>query len=229
MSSSRTRSRSRRPAALDEKLIARIEAVARTFFRGARGSHDWDHTERVLLLALRIGKKEKADLKVLRLAALLHDIGRAEEDRTDGRVCHSRRGADLAREILARHGVDRWTAARVVHCIRAHRFRRKAVPRTLEAKVLYDADKLDSIGAVGIGRAFLFAGEVGARLHNKGADIAKTKPYTREDTAFREFVVKLSRIKDRIHTAEGRRIAAERHRFMVAFFDRLHKETDGVL
>jgi uncharacterized protein len=88
---------------------------------------------------------------------------------------------------------------------------------------------LDSIGAVGIGRAFLFAGEVGARLHNKEADIAKTKPYTREDTAFREFVVKLGRIKDRIHTAEGRRIAAERHRFMAAFFDRLHKETDGLL
>jgi uncharacterized protein len=218
-----------RTAALDERLIARIEAEARTFFRGARGSHDWDHTERVLLLALRIGKKEKADLEVLRLAALLHDIGRAEEDRTNGRVCHARRGAELARGILARHGVDRRTAARVVHCIRTHRFRQKAAPKTLEARVLFDADKLDSIGAVGIGRAFLFAGEVGARLHNKGAEIAKTKPYTREDTAFREFVVKLGRIKDRVHTAEGRRIAAERHRFMVAFFDRLDKETDGVL
>ena len=218
-----------RTAALDERLIARIEAEARTFFRGARGSHDWDHTERVLLLALRIGKKEKADLTVVRLAAFLHDIGRAEEDRTNGRVCHARRGADLARAILARHGVDRRTAARVVHCIRTHRFRRRAAPKTLEAKVLFDADKLDSIGAVGIGRAFLFAGEVGARLHNKDAEIARTKAYTREDTAFREFVVKLGRIKDRIHTAEGRRIAAERHRFMVAFFDRLHKETDGVL
>jgi len=222
-------SRHARPKARDENLVSRIEAEARSFFRGARGSHDWDHTERVLLLALRIGKKEKADLNVLRLAAILHDIGRAEEDRTNGRVCHSQRGAELAREILTRHGVDRRIASRVVHCIRTHRFRRKAAPRTLEAKVLYDADKLDSIGAVGIGRAFLFAGEVGARVHNKGADIAKTKPYTREDTAFREFVVKLSRIKDRIHTAEGRRIAAERHRFMVAFFDRLHKETDGVL
>ena len=218
-----------RTAALDEDLIARIEAEARTFFRGARGSHDWDHTQRVLLLALRIGKKEKADLTVVRLAALLHDIGRAEEDRTNGRVCHARRGAGLARGILARHGVDRRTAARVVHCIRTHRFRRRAAPKTLEAKVLFDADKLDSIGAVGIGRAFLFAGEVGARLHNKDAEIARTKAYTREDTAFREFVVKLGRIKDRIHTAEGRRIAAERHRFMVAFFDRLHEETDGVL
>ena len=226
MPASAQRPRLARP---DKDLVPRIEAEARSFFRGARGSHDWDHTERVLLLALRIGKREKADLKVLRLAALLHDIGRAEEDRTNGRVCHSRRGADLAREILMRHGVDRRTVARVVHCIRAHRFRRQAAPRTLEAKVLYDADKLDSIGAVGIGRAFLFAGEVGASLHNKGADISKTKPYTRDDTAFREFVVKLSRIKDRLHTAEGRRIAAERHRFMVAFFDRLHKETDGVL
>ena len=224
-----TGSRRPRPRAVDETLVSRVEAEARSFFRGARGSHDWDHTERVLRLALRIGKKEKAALNVLRLAALLHYIGRAVEDRTNGRICHSRRGAELARGILERHGLDRRTVVRVVHCIRAHRFRRKAAPRTLEAKVLYDADKLDSIGAVGIGRAFLFAGEVGARLHNKGADLAKTKPYTRDDTAFREFIVKLGRVKDRIHTAEGRRIATERHRFMVAFFDRLHKETDGVL
>jgi uncharacterized protein len=94
---------------------------------------------------------------------------------------------------------------------------------------LFDADKLDSIGAVGIGRAFLFAGEVGARLHNKDSDISKTKPYTREDTAFREYMVKLRWVRDRMFTKEGKRIAAERHKYMVDFFHRLDKETDGEL
>jgi uncharacterized protein len=210
-------------------LFDNVRKEARNYFPAARGSHDWDHTERVLRLCLRIGKKENADLEILELAAVLHDIGRPEEDRTSGKVCHSEAGAALARKILAAHGVEDEKIARVVHCIETHRFRKKTVPATKEAKILFDADKLDSIGAVGIGRAFLFAGEVGARLHNKDRDLSKTLPYTREDTAFREFMVKLRWIKDRMHTAEGRRIAAERHKFMVDFFDRLNKETDGAL
>lgn len=214
---------------LPQGALAAIRKEAQPFFRSARGSHGWDHTERVYELCLRIGRKEGADLDTLRLAALLHDIGRGEEDRSNGRVCHAERGAVLARQILRAKDVDEDRTAAVVRAIETHRFRGRFAPDTLEGKILFDADKLDSIGAVGIGRAFLFAGEVGARLHNKGVEIAKTKPYTREDTAFREFVVKLGRVKDRIHTAEGRRIAAERHRFMVAFFDRLHKETEGVL
>jgi len=210
-------------------LVSRIKEEAGAFFRNARGSHDWDHTERVYRLCLRIGRKEKADLRVLELAALLHDVGRGEEDRTNGKICHGRTGAALARGILERHGLDRASVRAVVHCIRTHRFRKRAVPRTLEARILFDADKLDSIGAVGVGRAFLFAGEVGARLHDKAIDVRKTRPYTREDTAYREYLVKLGRVKDRMTTREGKRIAVERHRFMAAFFDRLNKETDGVL
>jgi uncharacterized protein len=212
-----------------ERLLERIRREARSFFRDSQGSHDWDHTERVLQLCLRIGQKEKADLEVLRLAAVLHDIGRPEEDRTNGRICHSEAGAALARTILEAHGLPKDTIDRVAHCIATHRFRKKTVPATIEAKVLFDADKLDSIGAVGIGRAFLFAGEVGARLHNKDLDISKTLPYTKEDTAYREYMVKLRWIKDRIFTREGRRIARERHAFMVEFFDRLDRETDGAL
>jgi len=216
-------------AAIPGVLVSKVREEAKAFFQSARGSHDWDHTERVYRLCLRIGREERADIGVLKLAALLHDIGREEEDRTNGRVCHGRSGAALAKKLLERHGLGRDAIRAVVHCIRTHRFRKGAVPQTLEARILFDADKLDSIGAVGIGRAFLFAGEIGARLHDKTIDVRKTKPYTREDTAYREFLVKLGRVKDRITTREGKRIAAERHRFMAAFFDRLNKETDGVL
>lgn len=211
-----------------EKLFQEIRQEAAAHFRSARGSHDWDHTERVLELCLRIGKKEKADLEVLRLAAILHDIGRGDEDRSNGRICHGQKGADLARRILERHGVEEDKIARVAHCIEAHRFRGGRRPQSPEAKILFDADKLDSIGAVGIGRAFLFAGEVGARLHDPDIDVLKTKPYTPEDTAYREFLVKLRRVKDRMFTREGKRIARERHRFMVEFFDRLNRETRGL-
>lgn len=219
----------RKTAPLSDRLFERIRSDARSFFRDSRGSHDWDHTERVLQLCLRIGRKEKADLGILKLAAVLHDIGRPEEDRTNGKVCHSAAGAVLARRILEKRGVPQEVIERIVHCIETHRFRKKAVPATKEARILFDADKLDSIGAVGIGRAFLFAGEVGARLHNKDCDLAKTRPYTKEDTAFREYMVKLRWIKDRMFTREGRRIARARHAFMVGFFARLDREIDGAL
>ena len=220
---------SKKKATSSDRLYERIRREARSFFHDSRGSHAWDHTERVLQLCLRIGREEKADLDILSLAAVLHDIGRSEEDRTNGKICHSEAGAALARTILEAHGVPEDAITRVAHCIETHRFRKKTVPATKEAKVLFDADKLDSIGAVGIGRAFLFAGEVGARLHNKDRDIAKTLPYSKEDTAYREYMVKLRWVKERIFTREGRRIAEERHRFMVEFFDRLDKETDGAL
>ena len=209
-----------------------LEAIWResqVFFRNARGSHDWDHTERVYRLCLRIGRKERADLDVLKLAALLHDIGRAEEDRSNGRICHAEKGALLADGILRRHRIGAERIARVVRCIETHRYRGRLVPDSLEGKILFDADKLDSIGAVGVGRAFLFAGEVGARLHNPKVEVRKTKPYTKEDTAYREFLAKLSQIKDRMFTAEGRRLARERHAFMAEFFNRLNKETAGAL
>jgi uncharacterized protein len=178
---------------------------------------------------LRIGKKEGADLDILKIAAVLHDIGREEEDSSNGRICHGERGAELAGTLLERQGFSGEVIGRIVHCIETHRFRRNRRPESLEAKILFDADKLDSIGAVGIGRAFLFAGEVGARLHDPDIIVSRTKPYSREDTAYREFLVKLRKIQGRMFTHEGKCIAGERHKFMVEFFARLNKETQGDL
>jgi len=210
-------------------LLTQIREETKHYFINAKGSHDWQHTERVYNLCLHIGKKEKADLEILKLAALLHDIGREYQDKTNGEVCHAEKGAYLAREVMERHDVDKEKVEEVIHCIECHRFRDDRIPQSKEAKVLYDADKLDSIGAVGIGRAFLFAGEVGAYLHNVGVDIEKTEPYTKEDTAYREFAVKLSKIKDSMLTEEGKRLAEERHHYMEEFFDRLNREVKGNL
>lgn len=210
-------------------IFSKIEKEAKKVLSGSKGCHDFEHTLRVLNLSLHIGKKEKADIRILKLAAILHDIGRKCEDESGGKICHAKEGAKMAKKILKKYGVSDKDILKISHCISAHRFRGSVVPESKEAKVLFDADKLDSIGAVGIGRTFLFAGEVGAKLHNSNVDIFKTKPYTEEDTAYREFVVKLSKIKNRMLTSEGKRLAKERHEFMVKFFERLEKEISAKL
>jgi len=209
--------------------LEKIRQQAQKIMTDSKGSHDWEHTQRVFAMAVRLAEKEGADTGIVKAAALLHDVARGAEDASGGRVCHAEKGAEMSREILKSLGYDGVQIEKIAHCIEAHRFRNSKEPQTTEAKVIFDADKLDSIGAVGIGRAFLFAGEVGARLHNKGADIEKTKPYTEEDTAYREYMVKLRKVKDRMLTDEGKRIAEERHDFMVKFFERLDKEVDGKL
>jgi len=195
--------------------------------KGGRGSHGYDHVRRVLALCLRLGRGTGADRDVLTLAALLHDIGRSEEDRSGGSTCHAEAGSRMAGQILARHGASPSIVRRVRECVRQHRFRGRPSPRSVEAKILFDADKLDSLGAVGIGRAFLFAGEVGARLHGTAGEALKAGAYSTGDTAYREYLVKLRHLPGKMMTAEGKRLARERAAFMEDYFRRLNMETGG--
>jgi len=209
-------------------LTKRLRQMAEPYHDDTGGCHGPDHTERVHKTALYIGRLMGARLDILSAAALLHDIGRKYETRKQGKICHAEKGAELARDILTKLDFAPSLIDEIAHCIEAHRYRGKTAPRTLEAKILYDADKLDSIGAVGIGRAFLFAGQTGARLHNDSdVDILACKPYSKEDTAYREFKFKMSKIKDRMLTPEGKRLAKERHGFMELFFERLEREVKG--
>lgn len=194
-------------------------------------AHDFDHVQRVTHLAVRIAAAERADLEVVRLAALLHDVP-VPAGCTDARQSHHLAAAEFARELLAGRGLAPDRIANVVHCIAAHRFRdRTIVPATLEAKCLYDADKLDSIGAIGIARAFAFAGAHGSRLWREpwpSAPGDDAKPAGPNYTPVHEFVYKLSRIAGTLHTATAQTMAAERHRYMCAFFDRLDAEMLGL-
>lgn len=214
---------------MNRRILEKIKKEAKKFFRDAKGCHSFDHTERVCNLCLHIGKKEKADMEILEIAALLHDIARGRQDKLGGSICHAEAGAEMAKKFLKKYGLPHEETEKIAHCIRCHRFRGKNIPESKEAKILFDADKLDAIGAIGIGRAFVFSGEVGAKVHNSSVDISKTKEYSREDTAYREFIVKLSKIKGRMLTGEGKRIARGRHQFMVDFFKRLNQEVKGRL
>ncbi|OEU67891.1 MAG: phosphohydrolase [Desulfobacterales bacterium PC51MH44] len=210
-----------------ELLLENIKKLAKRMFDNARGSHDWDHTLRVAKLCERIGTAEGVDMDVLRVAAYLHDIGRCYQDDSNGVVCHAEIGAKMAMPIAKALPLTKKQKENIIHCIRSHRFRGNHAPKTKEAKVLFDADKLDAIGAVGVARAYLFAGEVGARLHNSGINVEEAKPYSKDDTGFREFKVKLCKIRDRIITKEGGKLANERHDFMEQFFKRFIKEYEG--
>ena len=213
---------------LGVELTEKLRQLADPYHDGMGGCHGPDHTERVHKTALHLGRLMEARLDVLSAAALLHDIGRMYETREQGKICHAEKGAELARDILEKLSFAPSTIDEIAYCIETHRYRGDNIPKTLEAKILYDADKLDSIGAVGIGRAFLFAGQTGAKLHNDtDVDILDCKPYSKEDTAYREFKFKMSKIKDRMLTPEGKRLAEERHVFMEVFFERLERETKG--
>jgi len=210
-----------------DTLLHEVKSSAQVHFENARGSHAWDHTLRVFQLCKHIGAVEGAEMGVLLSAAYLHDIGRCYQDAANGTLCHAEKGAELALPILNRLPLEDVHRENILHCIRSHRFRGNNTPRSLEAKILFDADKLDSIGAVGVARAFLFAGEVGARLHSPEVNPEDTLSYSVDDTGYREFKIKLIHIKDRILTAEGKRLADERHAYMVEFFNRFLTEYGG--
>jgi uncharacterized protein len=171
--------------------------------------------------------EEGADPEVVEIASLLHDVARDREEASHGEECHARLGAQEASALLVGMGAGRQLAGAVAHCIVTHRFRGGDVPGTPEARVLFDADKLDSIGAVGLGRAFLYAGEVGARLYNPEVRPERHAERGPEDSALREFVVKLAHVRLRMLTRSGRRLAEGRHAFMEVFFEQLDAEVAG--
>lgn len=218
---------------IDKIIIDKVKKEAKTYFVGASGCHDWTHVERVTKLALKIGEKENANLFVLEIAALLHDIGRKEEMISKGKFCHAEKGAEMAKVILKKYNIKQEDVDNILHCIITHRFRNSHMPETIEAKVLFDADKLDSIGAVGIARDFIFAGYIGSNIYTGNekemAKLDKNHNYTDEDTALLEYEIKLKKIKDKITTETGRKIARERHQFMEEYFKRFWREVDGEL
>jgi uncharacterized protein len=217
---------------INQEIIQKIEKEAKKFFVDASGCHDWTHVERVCELAMNIGKKEKADSFVLTAACLLHDIGRKEEMASRGKFCHAEKGAELANKILQKYKLDQNIIDNILHCIISHRYRNNHIPKTTEAKVLFDADKLDSIGAVGIGRDFLFAGYLQHALYTGNEKrlikLKQDKTYTIDDTAIMEYEFKLKKIKNKMLTKTGKKIAKIRHDFMVAYFKRFWQEVKGL-
>ncbi len=213
------------------QFFSTVAKYAKDKLENAPGCHDWEHTMRVLSNARTIlCKIPDADSEVVEIATLLHDISRPEEMISKGEFCHAIKGAQVAKKYLTSLRCMQIFIDKVTSCIKAHRFRSSGyIPQTIEEKILYDADKLDSIGAIGIARAFHFAGRERAKVHNTKEEALNSTSYSLDDTAYREYLVKLSKIKDKLFTASAKRIAEERTSFMENFFKELNKETSLIL
>ncbi|MGG4439914.1 HD domain-containing protein [Brevibacillus fortis] len=198
-------------------LPADLVAEAQKRFDGQDPAHDWQHNLRVMAMCERIGREEGAKMEVLRLAALLHDIGRAEERQTG--ECHAEISARLAGEWLSERSMTEVFISHVQSTILAHRFRKERPPHTLEEKILFDADKLDSIGAIGVARVFAYTGVIGQPIQSDDPN---------QHTPYKEYTWKLQRIKDKLFTKTAQKIAEDRHRFMTNFFEQWEWEVTGI-
>jgi uncharacterized protein len=172
-------------------------------------AHDREHIYRVLNYALNIARCERdIDYDVLVTACLLHDIGRAEQF-ADPTLDHAEVGADKASEWLLRNGFAPEFAKRVSDCIRSHRFRASAPPQSIEAKILFDADKVDVCGAIGIARTLFYGAQVGVPLYTLTNGVVSDGADNR-DSVFGEYKIKLEKLYDRFYTARGAELAAMR-------------------
>ena len=188
-------------------------------------AHDREHIYRVLYNALEIAKaEENVDHDVLITACLLHDIGRKEQF-ADPTLCHAMVGGEKAFVFLRELGYGETFAEKVRHCIQTHRFRKALQPETIEAKILFDADKLDVTGALGIARSLMYKAEVAEPLYTKLPD-GSISDGTQDDTPsfFREYKFKLEKLYDRFYTAKGARMAQSRRRIAAAFYETLYAE-----
>ena len=210
----------------DSVLFAKVCKRVKKILQHDPGCHDFAHTLRVLHNAdLLLTLESPVHPFAVRMAAVLHDCARPEELESRGKLCHAQLGAEKAIRILRDCGCTDEDFIRLISdCVRTHRYRNKLQPKTLEAEIVYDADKLDSLGAFGIARAFHFAGREGACLHNTAEEALAGKEYSREDSAYREYLVKLRNLPFQMKTRSARKIALERARFMHDFFKRMNEE-----
>jgi uncharacterized protein len=203
---------------------------ARAWYARDDPVHGFDHVLRVVALAESLAGDVGADVEVVRAAALLHDASGAAPGGDGERSRHEQASAEFAGQVLAAEGWPAERIAAVQHCIRAHRYRSREAPATPEAKVLFDADKLDVLGAFGIARTIGYALQAGQPVYAEpsedflaSGDGRPGEPHS----AYHEYVFKLRHVADRLYTEPARRRAAERRRLLTAFFEGLARESRG--
>lgn len=203
-------------------------SYARDELGGDGGGHDWWHVHRVRNLAVRLAAEEGADLFITELAALLHDIA---DYKLSGSVTA---GAQAARSFCSRQGLLAEDVEHVVNIVADLSFKGAGVPdatMTLEGRCVRDADRLDAMGAIGIGRAFAYGGQVSRPLWEPD----RSPDYHDSEMAYRRgssstidhFHEKLLLLESRITTEAGRKLARHRHLFLVAFLEEFASEWDG--
>jgi uncharacterized protein len=224
---------------VDEKL-RKIKEIVEKETPSCPG-HNIDHVMRVYNLALKLAEGEDADMDVIKAAVLLHDIGGPKEaNDPTGETDHAVESAKMAYKILKDLDYPEQKIKHIQECIVSHRYRSENRPKTIEAQIVFDADKLETVGAIGIARAFAWVGKHNAHIYKK-ADIDE---YAKENLGGKmngrirdkakhspqiNFETKDRFIVDKMYTKKGKEIAQERLEFFKNFLDRLEREIKGEL
>ncbi len=210
-----------------EEILAAARAHVRERLESDSSGHDWWHIDRVVRLARRLAQEEGADAFLCELAALTHDLIDWKLNPDEAQAL-----TDL-RAWLAQQGVDAATLAAVIEIITHMSFKGggQLPMRTLEGQIVQDADRLDAIGAIGIGRAFAYGGAKGRPMHNPESSprsqMTEAEYRSQQGATINHFYEKLLLLKDGMNTATARRLAAQRHAVLEAFLDEFLAEWEG--
>lgn len=215
----------------DSEIVQQTINFVKSTLQGAEGGHDWFHIQRVFKNTLFIAKEEKVDVLVVSLSALLHDIADAKFNDGDETI-----GPEMAENFLAELKVKKRTIGHVVKIIKNMSFKdslqktRGRKFRSKELEVVQDADRLDAMGAIGIARAFNYGGFKNREIYNPeiAPNLKMTKKEYKNSTTptINHFYEKLLLLKDKMNTDTGKRLAEERHRYMMEYLKQFYREWD---
>jgi uncharacterized protein len=207
---------------MDKKTYSKIESYMLSYMND--GAHDEQHIYRVLYFTLDIAEYYDVDLNVLIASALLHDIGR-EAQFKDPKLDHAIVGSELAYDFMRKLGWDEEKSNHIKKCISTHRYRKNNEPESIEAKIIFDADKLDATGTMGIARTLAYKGIVSEPLYSLDKDgniLDGTQD--KKPSFFQEYNFTLKRVYDGFYTDRARRIAIARKEIAKQFYEAMLEE-----
>ena len=211
-------------------IIDQTVAYVKAELAEAEGGHDWWHIQRVWNTTKHLAKSEEVDQLTVELGALLHDIADAKFHGGDETI-----GPRKARAFMESLAVEEATISHVEKIIQHISFKggnQAQTFRSPELDVVQDADRLDAMGAIGVARAFNYGGHKGRALYDPQIPpkLDMTKEEYKKSTAptINHFYEKLLRLKDRMNTATGKKMAAARHQFMERYLEQFYQEWEGL-
>ncbi len=215
----------------EKNIIKKTVIFVKKTLKGESTGHDWFHIERVLKTAEKIAKKEGGKLFIIQLAVLLHDIADWKFHKGD-----IKKGSRVAKKWLSKLDLKKEAVKHICYIIDNVSFKGLGVGsqmKTLEGKIVQDADRLDALGAIGIARVFAFNGWKGNQIYNPRVKPKKHKDFKEykkiNGTAINHFYEKLLHLKNRMNTNTGKKLAEKRHKFMVEYLSLFFKEWEGFI
>lgn len=212
------------------KNFERVVAAVKAFHEHEGSGHDWQHIRRVCATAGRLAREEGADLDIVMLIALLHDV----DDRKLTGDINTEKTLPSARRIMTEAGIAAAVIETVLEGIGSIGFHKTLsgdVQRSLEARIVSDSDQLDAIGAIGIARTFVYGAFKSRQMFDP--DEVPMETFTKEEyaankgTTVAHFFEKLLKLHTMMHTAAGRREGQTRHHMMVEYLDAFFREVDA--